>query len=245
MKKVVIYGATSAIAQSIAEIYAIEKAELLLIALEEDKLISIKRNLEVKYNVIVNTLTHNAFNLDTIQETIHKAIDIIGFMDVFIVAHGILPDQKRAENDLIYAFDTHMINANSVMALCLEAANFFEVKGSGTICVISSVAGDRGRQSNYIYGAAKGAVSIFLSGLRNRMYPKNVNVLTIKPGFVDSPMTEHLQKGLLFSSPLKIATCIKSAIDKKKSVAYTPFYWGIIMFIVIHIPESIFKRLKM
>jgi len=124
-------------------------------------------------------------------------------------------------------------------------ANYFEKRGKGNITVISSVAGDRGRQSNYIYGSAKGALSVFLQGLRNRLAPRGVSVTTIKPGFIDTPMTADIKKGPLFASAELVGTRVYKAMKRGESVVYTPFFWRFIMLIIIHIPECIFKRLKL
>jgi len=136
-------------------------------------------------------------------------------------------------------------NFTTVVSLLTLLANLFERQGRGSIAVISSVAGDRGRQSNYVYGAAKGALTIYLQGLRNRLAKANVHVLTIKPGFVDTPMTRDFKKGLLWVGPDVIARGIVKAIDKRKDVAYLPFFWRYIMFIIKIIPERIFKRLSL
>ena len=120
----------------------------------------------------------------------------------------------------------------------------FETQGHGSIVGITSVAGDRGRQSNYVYGASKGGFSLFLQGLRNRLHPKGVHVLTVKPGFVDTPMTSHMAKGLLFAQPSTVARGIHRAIVRKKDVVYLPWFWRFILLVFVHIPESIFKRLK-
>ena len=141
--------------------------------------------------------------------------------------------------------DSININFTSVAGFITILANYFEKMGEGTIAVISSVAGDRGRQSNYIYGAAKGGVTKFLQGLRNRLSQKNIQVLTIKPGLVDTPMTAHLPKNPLYVKPDFVAKSIIRAIEKKKDVIYVPEYWRLIMWVIIHIPEFIFKRLKL
>jgi short-subunit dehydrogenase len=132
-----------------------------------------------------------------------------------------------------------------VIALATVLANRFEAQRSGSIAVISSVAGDRGRQSNYVYGAAKGAVTLLLQGLRNRLSKSGVQVLTIKPGFVDTPMTAEFKKGALWAKPDDIAHGIVSAIDRRRDVVYLPGFWRLIMLIIRHIPEPIFKRMSL
>ena len=131
-------------------------------------------------------------------------------------------------------------------AICLaHLANDFETRGEGGIIGIGSVAGDRGRQSNYPYGAAKAGLSVFLQGLRNRLAPAGIHVLTVKPGFVDTPMTQGLDGLFLVAPPAKVADDIVRAYTKKKDVLYTPFFWRWIMLITKSIPERIFKKLKL
>ena len=131
------------------------------------------------------------------------------------------------------------------MALCTELANRFEAQGRGVIAVISSVAGDRGRQSNYVYGTAKAAVTAFTSGLRQRLYPKGVRVVTIKPGFVSTPMTTAFKKGALWATPASVAADIVRAMDHGTAVIYTPWFWRPIMWIIRSVPETVFRRLKL
>ena len=120
-----------------------------------------------------------------------------------------------------------------------------EAQKEGSICVIGSVAGDRGRSSNYIYGSAKAGLAAFTQGLRQRLSKFNIDILLVKPGFVDTPMTQEFKKGFLWASPERVARDICSAIDKRKSTLYTPWFWGWIMLVIKHIPESIFKKLKL
>jgi short-subunit dehydrogenase len=136
-------------------------------------------------------------------------------------------------------------NGTSVIALLTLLANRFEAQGHGTLAVIGSVAGDRGRQSNYVYGTAKGMLAIFLQGLRNRLHRRGVNVLTIKPGFVDTPMTAGFEKGPLWASPEQVASRIIVAIDKGWDVVYAPAFWRLIMLVITTIPERVFKRLSL
>ena len=166
-------------------------------------------------------------------------------MDTVLIAHGTLPDQKSCEQSFETARREFEINALGVMSLLTHAANRFERQGFGTLAVIGSVAGDRGRQSNYVYGAAKGAVSIFLQGLRNRLNTRGVRVLTIKPGFVDTPMTADFAKGILWSDPEQVAGGIYKAIEKKKDIVYLPWFWSPVMRMIRGLPETIFKRLHL
>jgi len=162
-----------------------------------------------------------------------------------LIAYGVLGDQKACEQDFVVT--EHLLRTNflSVVSL-LTLLDRFERQRYGCIAVITSVAGDRGRQSNYVYGTAKGAISVFLQGLRNRLHSANVCVLNIKPGFVDTPMTAGIaRKGFLWAQPETIAQGIYQAIEKRKSTVYLPGFWRLIMLVLRHIPESIFKRLKL
>jgi len=179
------------------------------------------------------------------EETVNVAFDVLGKVDVVLIAYGILPDQKACEQDCNMALAELNTNAISVMSLLTSIANKLEVQKSGTIAVITSVAGDRGRQSNYVYGASKRMVSTFLQGLRNRLYRSGVNVLDIKPGFVDTPMTKQFDKGVLWANPSDIAKGIVASIDKNKHTVYLPRFWRLIMIVIRIMPEVLFKRMKL
>ena len=169
----------------------------------------------------------------------------LGTIDLVLIAHGVLGDQNRAEADYSVAEAILRTNLLSAVSLCTWVANYFEVQHRGILAVISSVAGDRGRRSNYIYGASKGALNIFLDGLRNRIDRLGVHILTIRPGVVASPMTAHLRKTALFADPNTIAIGIVNAIKRRKDVVYLPAIWAPIMLVVRSIPRSIFKRMNM
>ncbi|QDF06843.1 SDR family NAD(P)-dependent oxidoreductase [Myxococcus xanthus] len=186
MKKVLVLGSTSAIAQATVRLLAARGASLYLTG-------------------------RNAANLDAVTK------------DAATRGAAKVASQVVDLND----FDTH------------------EAQKAGTLVVISSVAGDRGRQSNYVYGASKGALNVFLQGLRNRMAKSKVAVVTVKPGFVDTPMTAHLPKNKLFASPEKVARGLLSAADARKNEVYVPGIWALIMLIIRTIPETLFKRMKL
>ena len=243
--KILIIGATSAIASSTAKIFLQHNNEVLLTARNPFKLKAVANDLMLKSNKEIKTMLFDANDFDNHKKLFYDAVDFLKGLDLILIAHGTLPDQEKIQNDPNAVLAEINNNAISVISICTIAAEFFEKQKFGTIAVISSVAGDRGRQSNYIYGASKGFVSIFLQGLRNRLYPKSINVLTIKPGFVDTPMTSDSPKNFLFASPDKVASDIYKAIINKKDIIYTPWFWRYIMLIIKLIPESIFKKLKM
>jgi short-subunit dehydrogenase len=245
MKRTLIIGATSAIAEEFARI-SVEKGDMLFLAARNPaKLQTVAEDLKVRGGKKVATSVMDVLDSGTHESLLKAAVAELGGLDTVLFAHGILGDQKAAERDYRIAEREYQINFLSVVSMLTHAATYFENQRSGTIAVISSVAGDRGRQSNYIYGSAKGALSIYLSGLRNRLFKAGVSVITIKPGFVDTPMTAHLKKSPLFASPRRVAAGIYRAIERHRDVVYLPRFWGPIMTVIRLIPERIFKRLKL
>jgi short-subunit dehydrogenase len=182
--------------------------------------------------------------MDQHVELLDAAENTMGGVDIVLIAHGTLSNQKTCESHPEETLNEIQTNALSTVSLLTLIANRFEKKRDGTICVISSVAGDKGRASNYVYGSAKAMVTAFTSGLRQRLHKSNVAVVTIKPGYVDTPMTEKFEKGIFWASPETIAVKILSAIKEKKAEVYAPAYWRVIMLIIRLIPEFIFKRMK-
>lgn len=244
MQRILIIGATSAIAEATARIYASRGAGLFLVGRASDRLAAIAADLQVRgaaqvacHRLDVNDHQAHSTMLDT-------AWDAFGGIDVALVAHGTLPDQAACEGSTELAMQEFATNATSTIALCNALAMRLRPQGSGTLAVISSVAGDRGRASNYLYGSAKAAVSVFLSGLRQRLTHSGVNVLTIKPGFVDTPMTRTFKKGALWARPTQVALGIVRAIDHRASVAYLPWFWRPVMLVIRCIPEFIFRRIR-
>jgi len=245
MKNIVILGATSAIAESTAlELgFKYPQANLFLVARNSDRLKLVSQNIKLRTHCHTLEYIYDLADHSVHQKLIHHFENLK--IDLCFIAYGILGDQKLAENDFSKALEIINANFTSAVSLLSLFANLMEKENHGTIAVISSVAGDRGRQSNYYYGSSKGALTIFLSGLRNRLSKKNIHVMTIKPGFVDTPMTQNIQKGPLFVKPQKIAKDIVRGIECKKDVIYTPFFWRYIMLIITHIPERIFKKLSL
>lgn len=245
MKKVLIIGATSAIAEATARRFARRGEQLALVARNPERLKAMAKDLKIRGASTVNTYTLDVNDTDNRTRVLDTAITDMQGLDIVLVAHGTFPDQKQCEKDMTLLEHTLQSNANSVLVMVSHLANYFEQQQSGCIAVISSVAGDRGRQSNYIYGAAKGMVSIFMQGLRNRLARTGVDVVTIKPGFVDTPMTAAFKKGLLWAQPDSVARGIVRAIDKGKSEVYLPWFWWYIMFVIRNIPELVFKRMSL
>ncbi|MCF6281385.1 MAG: SDR family oxidoreductase [Candidatus Polarisedimenticolaceae bacterium] len=245
MKKILIIGALSAIAQATARQFAESGDALFLVARDQSKLNVLVEDLRVRGAASVESALLDVLDYDQHQPTLEAAIAAMEGVDIALLAHGTLPHQKACEDSFEVAKKEFEVNAISSISLLTHIANYFEQKKAGTIVAISSVAGDRGRQSNYLYGSAKGALTLFLQGLRNRLYKSGVAVITIKPGFVDTPMTAEFTKGALWAKPEKIAECIVQSINKKRDVVYAPWFWQIIMLVIKLVPETIFKRLSL
>ncbi len=245
MLKILVIGATSLIAQETMRYFAADGAEFFLVGLSAEKLKAIQDDLLVRGAKRVETYLLDLTRFDKHQEMLDAAMESLGVIDAVLVAHGTLTDQKAAEKSVELTLREMNINFLSTVSILTPLANIFEEQKRGVIAVISSVAGDRGRGSNYIYGTAMGAKSIFLQGLRNRLAKSNVTVLTIKPGFVDTPMTAHLKKNPLYASPRSVGKAIYKAMKNERDILYVPFFWMFIMMIIRNIPERIFKKLSL
>jgi len=243
--KVLIVGATSAIAQETAKRFAEEGNDLFLIARNEANLQAVADDLRVRGANKVETAVLDLNELSEHAGLLENVNQSLGGLDIALIAHGTLGDQEASQADFDLARQELKTNFLSIVSLLTPIANQFEAQKSGVIVVVSSVAGDRGRQSNYVYGTAKAGVTTFLQGLRNRLSKVGVSVITIKPGFVDTPMTAHIEKGPLYVGPDVIANGIYQAILNKQDVVYLPVFWFGIMTVIRHIPEGIFKRLSL
>ena len=246
MRRALIVGATSAIAQATARRLAARGDRLFLAARAPDRLEMVRQDLVVRGAQSVDVMVTDANDRSRHAALLAAAEQAMGGLDIVLIAHGVLPDQKACEASVEQTFAALEANALGVIALVTLVANRFEAGRAGTIAVISSVAGDRGRKSNYVYGAAKGMVSLFLQGLRNRLAGVGVQVLTIKPGFVDTPMTSGIAKGgPLWAKPDTIAAGIVAAIETGRDVVYLPWFWRPIMLVIRLIPERLFKQLSL
>ncbi|MBI5926248.1 MAG: SDR family oxidoreductase [Aquabacterium sp.] len=245
MRKILIVGATSAMAEACARLWAQRGDQLFLAARNDKQLKSIADDLKTRGAQRVGTKVFDATDFAQHAALLADATRFMDGLDTVLIAHGTLSDQERAQTDVAYALGEIATNGTSVVALMSIAGEQLAAQGRGAIAVISSVAGDRGRQSNYVYGSAKALVSAFASGLRQRLAKNGVHVVTIKPGFVDTPMTAHLKKGALWAKPDQVARDISQAIDKGRAVVYTPGFWRFIMLIIKHIPEFVFVKISL
>ena len=244
-RHVLILGATSAIAQATARILADNGANLFLVARDPHKLAAVQDDLRTRGANAVCALTLDLDDLDAHGTLVANAIATLGSIDMALLAHGVLGDQAEAQADARAADAIYRTNFLSPASLITHLANYFEGRGTGCLAVISSVAGDRGRKSNYVYGASKAALSVLLDGVRNRVDRSGVHVLTIKPGFVATPMTAHLPPSPLFASPIAIGRGILRAVARRQDVVYLPGFWRPILFVIRLIPGRIFKNMNM
>jgi len=242
---VLIFGATSAIAQAVARRYADAQARFVLVARDPVKLGANAADLAARGATVAGTLVADLEDGDRHGEWFAAAVAALGTLDVVLIAHGTLPDQAQCEADAAAMRRAIDVNFVSAASLATHVAVQFERQRSGTLAVIASVAGDRGKRSNYVYGAAKAGLAVYLQGLRARLAPCGASVLTIKPGFVDTPMTAGFAKGALWATPERVAAAICRAIDARRTVIYVPWFWRPIMLAIRMIPERIFIRMRM
>lgn len=217
MRKVLIVGASSAIAEAVARLFAAQGDMLYLVGRRAEALEAIAADLRVRGAARTQTEVMDANAIERHAALLDNADTALGGLDTVLIAHGTLSDQTACQKSVALTFQELHTNALSVIALLTLIANRFEAQRSGMIAVISSVAGDRGRQSNYVYSTAKAAVSTFLSGLRQRLYKSGVQVITIKPGFVDTPMTREFPKGLLWAKSEWVARDIVTAMEQERT----------------------------
>lgn len=245
MKHILIIGATSAIAQATARHYCQAGTSFYLVGRNQEKLDIVKDDLLTRGAASVEVDVTDPVKLEEHEILISRASLSLEKIDLALIAHGDLPDQKECETSARKTIKALTINSVSVISLATIISDLFEEQHQGVLVVLSSVAGDRGRASNYVYGAAKSSVSTFLEGLSDRLSDSGVSVITVKPGFVDTPMTEAFEKGLLWAQPETIADGIVKAVENRKSVVYLPWFWKWIMLVIRHIPRSIFRRLNL
>lgn len=241
MANVLIFGATSAIAQSVAKRYAARGDRLFVVGRNPDKLQTLVAALGDR---CVGQMVADLDDTDANARRVGEALDRLGSIDIALIAHGLLGDQLETEQRWESAEAVLRTNLLSVISLVLPLANALEEQGRGHLGVMSSVAGERGRPRNYTYGAAKGALTLYLQGVRSRLWDAGVAVHTLKLGPVDTPMTQGHEKNALFATADGVADTIVRRMDGAGGEAYVPRYWAPIMGVVRTLPETIFQRLR-
>jgi decaprenylphospho-beta-D-erythro-pentofuranosid-2-ulose 2-reductase len=239
-QRVLILGATSAIASAVASRYADRGARLHLVGRNAEKLRALVESLAA---AAPTSDVADFCDLAGNERVIQRALSTLGGVDVALIAHGELGDQLESERSADAAELALRTNFVSVVSLLVPLANALESQRQGTIGVITSVAGERGRPRNYTYGAAKGGLNIYLQGLRSRLYRSKVRVVTLKLGPVDTPMTRDHRKTILFARPVDVARDIERALDAGSPEAFVPAFWGAIMPLVRSAPERVFQLL--
>jgi decaprenylphospho-beta-D-erythro-pentofuranosid-2-ulose 2-reductase len=243
--RILILGATSAIAQAYARRRAAEGAAFVLVARREDRLAAIAADLQVCGAAAAESVVLDLGALDRIQDSAHMLWARFSDVEEVLIAHGALGDQARAEHDVAAARAVIDTNFTSVALWLLALIGARPAAAPLTIVGIGSVAGDRGRASNFVYGSAKGGIERFLEGLAQKYDGSEVRIVTVKPGLVDTPMTAGMEKGgFLWASPETIAADIHRAVLRGRRVVYTPWFWWPIMTIIRLLPWFVFKRLK-
>lgn len=243
---VLILGANAGIGRELAREFASQHYDVIVAGRDLEELETLACDLNLRYSVSARAARVDVSDFGALEAALAECIALAGdSLEGVALCTGYLGDPETARKDLNEAgriLDTNL--TGPVLALNV-LANHFEQKHKGFICALSSVAGDRGRQSNYLYGAAKGGLTTYLEGLRNRLYHSGVHVVTVKPGFVDTRMTFGTVKSPLTASPESVAHDIYRAVKKRRNTVYVPWFWRLIMGVVRAIPEPIFKRLKM
>jgi short-subunit dehydrogenase len=247
-RNIVVFGATSAIAQACARRWAERGDRLLLVARDAARLAEVASDLRVRSgrSEEIPCFVMDANETARIGELMDFVRGQFAVVDAVLIAHGTLPDQAQCEASVDATLAALTVNGVSTVALLAAFAQLLEPQNRGTLAVIGSPAGDRGRASNYTYGAAKAMVHNYAAGLRHRLRRSGVAVVTIKPGFTDTPMTAGIEKkGPLWASPARVAKDIVAAIDAGRAVRYTPWFWRWIMLLIVHVPERIFVRTRL
>ena len=242
--RVAIFGATSGIAHAAGREWARDGASLFLAARHEGKLDAVARDLAVRGATSVRAYTCALADASTHRAMVHELMAGGVPLDRALIAWGTLPDQSAVEADPERLAEQFTINATSVLALTDRLVGILERQGHGSVAVIGSVAGDRGRRSNYAYGAAKAAIDVFMAGVRARLRGSGAAAILVKPGFVRTPMTAHLPASPLVWEPDPVARAIVHAMDGGSKVLYTPFFWRYVMRGIRMLPEPVMQRMR-
>ena len=242
-KRILVLGATSGIAQACIRLWAARGDSLFLIARNADRLNAVAADANVRGAAHVDSAAADLDDTAAHPALLAHAVNSLAGLDIAFIAFGVLGDS----GDHSFASAEAVLHTNLIAAVSAITwlGDYFAQRHAGTLAVLSSVAGDRGRKSNYIYGASKAGLSVFVDGLRNRIDREGVRVMTIKPGPVRTAMTESMKGSDKFADVEKVAATLVKEIDKGTDVVYVPGLWRIIMAVVRAIPESIFKKMNL
>lgn len=242
-KTVLILGGNSDVGKSLAREFGKFGSNLILTYRSNGQLDTFKSDLQIRYDANCTLCYFDVLDFNS-HSNFYEELD--PKPDIVISCIGYLNDQKIAEINFIECLKSIQSNYTGIVSILNIVADDFEKRGKGVIVGISSVAGDRGRQSNYIYGSAKAAFTTYLNGLRNRLYKSNVHVITVKPGFIKTKMTRSLDlPRVLTSTPDEVSAFIIKGIVKSKNILYVKWFWKYIMGFILRIPESTFKKLNL
>jgi decaprenylphospho-beta-D-erythro-pentofuranosid-2-ulose 2-reductase len=246
-KRIVILGAASAIAEAAARIWAAKGARFVLVGRDRDRLEAIARHLRALGSLEARTVALDCAKADP-KTQLSAIVQTLGGLDVLLLAYGMLSDQCKIESDPAAASELIQTNFVSAAAWCLAASAILEQQHAGVLLVIGSVAGDRGRQSNFVYGACKGGLAVLVEGIAHKLAPFGARAIVIKPGFVDTPMTAAIEKkGILWAKPEAVASVIAKSAERPSGqvTVYAPPFWRLIMFVIRNIPSSIFHKTEL
>lgn len=241
--RVLVFGATSAICHELLKLYAVEGAHFFLVARNVQKLRAIEDDLVARGGVAAGSAAYDFNDWQQHDSSVEQGYSCLGAIDIAIIAHGSLPDQAECESSsaaLKACMDDNFTSAAVIVQACAQRLG---QQGQGTLAVVSSVAGDRGRKSNYAYGAAKAGIDVLLQGLQGRFSGSSVKVVNIKPGMIITPMTAHMRHGAIWATPSAVAPDIYQAIAKGRRVCYVPGYWRLIMFVIRSLPTAVLAKL--
>ncbi len=243
--RVLMLGATSGIAERLARIYAAEGASLFLVARRKDRLDAVAADLLTRGSSEVRTLAMDLAVPVDFDAELRRMADPFGGFDHIIIAFGILGDQATAERDPVAARQILDVDFSAPAAWALAAADHLTRLGRGSLVVLGSVAGDRGRRANFIYGSAKAGLEVFVQGLAHRAAGRGPRIVLVKPGPTDTPMTAGMKKGgLLWSSAERVAATVRRAADAGGPVVYAPWFWRPLMAVIRLLPAAVFNRLN-